>query len=609
MSIPGYPVDIEKQPSPELAQKLQPLDPGRLADQIVEIVVGDSARQDKINNLLQLTVRLVNGAGAVFFMGQGGVLQPAGQLFSRQSASMSDDVLKECRNAGIRALAEGKVVIVSMAQLPEASIISCPVSVKEDVLECCFTVLVLLGKNPPEPFLIISQLMAAALFHVGRENSGEDLLHFLSQQGGALDLRKLCDSLKVWSGCDLLAVGTRRGTGRVKLQLLNDMAKVDIRTRQSRLYIKVMQDCLKQKKSMNWSTGGKLTGFEKSLLIKELVQATGMRQGVAVLMPGIGRVATVLVFLWSEELARERRLAELGRSSSLLGPVFHAFEVASRTGTGKKEGGISGLKKTVLMGVVTALLTGLAFIPMDFTLHPDCRIMPVQVRYVVARFDSLLQKVVVDPGDQVEPGDTLAFLDGREIELELSSLEADSAKALKMRDNYLVSGAVSSAQIAFLDYQRLQNRAGLLQGRRQQLHLQSPVSGIVLSSDLKRAEGGPVVKGQVLFEIAPLNTLLLEMAVLDADVAYVEKKSKARVRFDAFPDRIWQGEIKRISPKSEVMHGQNVFIASLILKNEDSVLRPGMRGSATIECGRRTVGWVYFHKPWSALRRLLESLF
>ena len=44
------------------------------------------------------------------------------------------------------------------------------------------------------------------------------------------------------------------------------------------------------------------------------------------------------------------------------------------------------------------------------------------------------------------------------------------------------------------------------------------------------------------------------------------------------------------------------------IENRDGLLLPGMQGYASVYCGKRSLVWIYFHKPWYALRRLLVSV-
>ena len=583
-----------------------------------EILAGDGETKDKIDQLLLLTLGLVNGAGALLFVNTGAETRQAAQLISRQAESWSTDLAGECRTRAALAMQAEKASIISLEKFPAACILSCPVSAKNVKHACCLNVVVLLGDSPQEPFLIILQLIASILAQLlltdGKSqliaNDSTDLLQLLSQQKDVLDARGLCDLLKKWSGCSMLILGGGRESNKIRLHVVSDVVKIDSRTRQSRQFIKVMQECQQHLQPILWPGEANDTGHGQSLLMKELVRSAGMQQGAAVFLPGVKKGGTVLIFLWNSEQERVRQLAGLGNAAALLGPAFHTILSSGspkKVETNVKE--MSGKKRMLVAGAVTLLLCAVIFFPKEFNLHPDTWVRPVRVQYVVARFDGILDKVFVDPGDRVQEGTSLATLDGREINLELRSIEADRDKALKMRDNYMAISDIAPAQIALLEAKRLQERSNLLADRQQKLELKSPLDGIVLSGDLKQDVGAPVGRGQMLFEIAPLETVLVELAVLDEDVSYVAKDMAVEVHFDAFPGRIWKATVDRIAPKSEIVQGDNIFLTTLELENKDGVLQPGMQGHAAVKCGRRSLAWIYFHKPWYALCKLLNKLF
>ena len=56
--------------------------------------------------------------------------------------------------------------------------------------------------------------------------------------------------------------------------------------------------------------------------------------------------------------------------------------------------------------------------------------------------------------------------------------------------------------------ERLQLTTRLLQDRSRNLIIKSPVDGLVISGDLKRAEGVRLTVGQTLFEVAPLDEMI-----------------------------------------------------------------------------------------------------
>jgi multidrug efflux pump subunit AcrA (membrane-fusion protein) len=142
-----------------------------------------------------------------------------------------------------------------------------------------------------------------------------------------------------------------------------------------------------------------------------------------------------------------------------------------------------------------------------------------------------------------------------------------------------------------------QNRH-LLESRIKHLDIQSPEAGIVVSGDLERTQGTPVKAGQALYEIAPLDRMIVEIEVRDEDVANINVGQNVTVKLDAYPDKTWKGAIERIHPRSEIRDSNNVFIAEVHLAQNGEALRPGMKGSATITTTSHTLLWIMLHKAW-----------
>jgi multidrug efflux pump subunit AcrA (membrane-fusion protein) len=266
--------------------------------------------------------------------------------------------------------------------------------------------------------------------------------------------------------------------------------------------------------------------------------------------------------------------------------------------------GGSVFKKLSLTSALTlAALSAVAamWIPVDYKIACECQIQPATRRYVAAPFAGVFEKSLVEPGDLVTSGQVLARMDGKEIRWELASLAAERERVAKSHDVNLAAGKVAAAQIDRLEVDRLEQKRQLLEHRSAHLEIKSPIEGIVLSGDLKRSEGVPLTVGQRLFEIAPLERVVVEVIVPDEEVSLVAAEQEAAIRLDAFGDRAWQGRLQRLHPRSEVRDGQNVFIAEVLLANEGSFLRPGMEGRAKIVTGPQRLGWILFHEPYYRL--------
>jgi RND family efflux transporter MFP subunit len=251
------------------------------------------------------------------------------------------------------------------------------------------------------------------------------------------------------------------------------------------------------------------------------------------------------------------------------------------------------------------LLAALLAVPWPYKIGSDCRIEPVTRRMIAAPFEGRLEKALVVPGDVVSAGDVVARMDGREIRWELAGLESEFNSASKKRDSALAIQNAAAAQLAKLDMERLQLKIRLLEHRAENLEVKSPIGGIVTSGDLEKAEGAPVTTGATLFEIAPLERMIAEVAVPEAEIAHVQIGQPVRIHLDAYPRRPWTATLDRIQPRAEIRDHANVFVAELALDNSAELLRPGMKGQAKITGPRRSIAWILFHKAWESAAQAL----
>jgi RND family efflux transporter MFP subunit len=258
-----------------------------------------------------------------------------------------------------------------------------------------------------------------------------------------------------------------------------------------------------------------------------------------------------------------------------------------------------------LICLAVACLALLMIVPWPYQIHCDCRLQPVVRRFVVAPYDGTLATSQAAPGDIVEAGDVLAHMDGREIRWEIASLTADFARAEKERDAAMATHRTGASQLAELEMDRLEVQINQLEHRLENLAIRSPIDGVIVAGDLEKAQGAPLTIGQTLFEVAPLDRMSIELNVPEEDVASVGPAMEVVVNLDAFPDDPLKGNVDRIHPQAEVRDKESVFVAEFEMGNPDQRLRPGMNGWAKITGEGRSLGWILFHKPWTAMRRAL----
>ena len=245
----------------------------------------------------------------------------------------------------------------------------------------------------------------------------------------------------------------------------------------------------------------------------------------------------------------------------------------------------------VMVGTVLAM-------PVPHRVECDCQLEPTVRQYVAAPFDATLEEVLVRPGDEVAQDQLLARLDGREIRWELAGVTADLQRAARERDGHLAEHDSGAARLAELEMERLRLQTRLLEHRMSHLEIRSPVDGLVISGDLDQAIGAPLTVGQSLFELAPLEQLVVELNIPQRDIQYAQSGQSIQFWLDSQPDQPRTGVIDRIHPRSEIREGENVFVAEVSVDNQGGWLRPGMSGTARIDVGECRLGWKLFHRVW-----------
>jgi len=251
--------------------------------------------------------------------------------------------------------------------------------------------------------------------------------------------------------------------------------------------------------------------------------------------------------------------------------------------------------------VLALIVASTMAIPMPYWVECECVVQPVTRRFVAAPFDAKLERAFVEPGDVVEEDQLLARLDGREIEWELSGITADLHRAAKERDGHLATQKYGAAEVSKFELERLKMKQMLQQSRSQNLEIRSPLSGIIIAGDIEKTEGAPLKIGQTLFEIAPLESMAVEISIPEQEIAYISKAMNVEIALDAYTSRRWQAEIDRVQPRAELVDQSNVFVTEITLDNPHDLLRPGMRGRAWIRSDSRPLGWNLFHRGWEGM--------
>jgi multidrug resistance efflux pump len=225
---------------------------------------------------------------------------------------------------------------------------------------------------------------------------------------------------------------------------------------------------------------------------------------------------------------------------------------------------------------------------------------------IAAPFDGFIEDVGFEVGDQIVEGQTaLAELDTAELRLQLAAAKAERAAYLKQADAAMRDGQIADAQIAQANADKVQAQIDLYAYRIEQARVLSPVSGTLVTGELKRQIGAPVQTGQVLFEVAPLDALRAELHVPEDEVSDLKVDQEGHLATATFPGVRIGFVVERINPAAEVVNNRNVFKVRVRLMETRPWMRPGMEGVAKVTVGKRRYIWIWTRKVVNWIRMKL----
>ena len=415
--------------------------------------------------------------------------------------------------------------------------------------------------------------------------------------GEALDSRdrreavvRVANLLRDHLACRSVVIGLVRG-GRCRTEAVSAVASADRRSAAVRRLDAALDESVRRGRAA--VSPGRAGNRDTLLAHDRLREADGLKTLAGVPLTGRGGRPVGAVLVACDDVSAADAAAELLTAAGE--PLASALASLPRRRR-RASGGRRWAAAALAVAAVAAL-----WIPLPYAVTCVCRAEPSLRRHVVAPFGGLLEASFAKPGDAVAAGDVLARMDGRDLRSELAGLAADAARAAKEADARLAAGDAAGTQRARLELASVEARSAVLRRRRDLLEVRSPVAGVVLEGDLERVENAPVSIGDPLYEVAPLDELIIEVDVPAEDFPHFAAGDGVRVRLDG-TDEPRVGRVGSIRPRSEARGGRNVFVAEVRLANDDGSLRPGMSGSARLSGRPRTLGWSLFHKPWEKFR-------
>lgn len=228
-------------------------------------------------------------------------------------------------------------------------------------------------------------------------------------------------------------------------------------------------------------------------------------------------------------------------------------------------------------------------------------------RVAVAPFNGYIAAARVRAGDLVRAGEILATLDNRDLKLEQAKWMSQKEQYTKQYNVAMAQMNAAQVKITAAQIGQADAELELIEDQLARAHVRAALDGVVVSGDLSQSIGAPAERGQVLFEVAPLDAYRIILQVDERETADLAVGQRGRIVLSAFPTRSWQFTVEKITPVSVAREGRNYFRVEARMEQAPAQLRPGMEGIGKIDIGKRRLIWIWTHRSLDWLRLLVWS--
>jgi len=299
-------------------------------------------------------------------------------------------------------------------------------------------------------------------------------------------------------------------------------------------------------------------------------------------------------------------------AAALIGPILNEKRLNDRSLPTKAADSFKNIIKKIFgPGNIAAKLMvfALAAFILFFTFaNGQYRVTAVSVlegtvqRALIAPFDGYLYESLFKAGDIVKQDDILARLDSRDLMLERLKWASQQKQHTLEYSKAMAENETASYKIIQEQIHQAESQLSLLEELLSRAQIRAPFKGIIISGDLSQSIGAPVERGQILFEIAPLDSYRIMLEVEEKDIDEISSGQKGTLILNALPSMSFPFSIVEMTPVSVTSQGKNVFLVEGKFKQTSDRLRPGMQGYGKIIIEKRNLLWIWTHDLVNAIK-------
>lgn len=219
-------------------------------------------------------------------------------------------------------------------------------------------------------------------------------------------------------------------------------------------------------------------------------------------------------------------------------------------------------------------------------------VQPQIINNISSAMPSRIKQILVDEGQQVAAGQTVAILDdvntfAYETQVDnaranLKNVEVNYDRALQLFN----IGGGTKQQVDAMEIQLTNAKNALAQAERtlrnarENTVLTSPIAGVVTA---RNYDPGDMAANLPIVTVARVKPVKLLINVTENDFPKIKKGMTASIKFDTYGDEEFIGTVSTVMPTVDA--ASRTFGVEITLANEDSKVLPGMFGRVTLGLG------------------------
>ena len=204
----------------------------------------------------------------------------------------------------------------------------------------------------------------------------------------------------------------------------------------------------------------------------------------------------------------------------------------------------------------------------------------------------------------MDQDEKLCLMDDRELRLERLNWVSRIAQYQKQYQEAQAKHKRAETKIIKAQLDQAAARLELTESQLKRTVITASFKGLVLSGDLSQRLGGATSKGEILFEIAPLDQYRIILEVDERRITDVSEGQQGVMILSALPDDKIDFTVEKITPITQAKEGLNYFRVEAVPSIVVDRLRPGMEGVGKIFVDRRNLFsiWTRNMREWFKLK-------